>query len=63
MTPDAMAGISLALAAIEAAQERLERYALATDGPTPGAVDALDALDPARAALGAALSGGDHATP
>ncbi len=61
MTPDTMARLSLALAAVEAAQERLEGYALATDSPIPGAVDALDALDPARAALGAALSGADHA--
>ena len=63
MTPDTMARLSLALAAVEAAQERLEGYALGTDDPIPGAVEALDALDPARAALGAALTGADHATP
>lgn len=60
-TPEGMAALSMALAAVEAAQERLQAYALATDAPIAGVVEAADALDPARAALAAALTGGSHA--
>ena len=58
---DGMACCSMCLAAVEAAHERMEAYALATDDPIAGAVEALDALDPARAALVAILMGGDDA--
>jgi hypothetical protein len=60
-TPETQAALSLALAAVEAAQELLEAYALAGDDPSPGAVDAADDLDRARAALAGSLTGADHA--
>ena len=60
-TPEERAALSLALAAVEAAQERLEAYALAWDEPSPGAVDAADDLDRARAALLDTLTGADNA--
>lgn len=41
----------LALAAIDSARDHLARYALATDWPALGAVEAADLLDAARAAL------------
>jgi hypothetical protein len=41
----------LALSAMDAAQAQLDRYALATDDPEPGVVEAADLLDAARAAL------------
>jgi hypothetical protein len=41
----------LAVAAIDAARAQLARYALATDWPPLGMVEASDLLDAARAAL------------
>ena len=41
----------LAVSAMDAARERLEAYALATDDPAPDMVDAADLLDAARDAL------------
>lgn len=49
----------LALAAIDAARAQLARYALATDWPPLGMVEASDLLDAARAAL---AEGVRHAT-
>lgn len=43
--------LGLALTAIDSARDRLARYALATDWPALGAVEAADLLDAARAAL------------
>lgn len=60
-TPEGRAALSLALAAVEAAQERLDAYALAGDDPAPGVVEAADVLDRARAALVGSLTGADHA--
>lgn len=42
---------SLALTAIDSARDHLSRYALATDWPALGVVEAADLLDAARAAL------------
>ena len=41
----------LALSAMDAAQTQLERYAVATEDPEPGVVEAADLLDAARAAM------------
>ncbi len=49
--PQATTARLLALAATDAAREQLDRYALATDDPEPGIVDAADLLDAARAAM------------
>lgn len=43
-----------ALADIDRARDRLERYAGETDNPAPGAAAAADLLDAARAALASA---------
>ena len=48
--------LALALADVDAARARLDRYALATDAPAWQAVDAADALDTARALLAKAVS-------
>ena len=50
-SPQTCAARFLALAAMDAAQAQLERYALATDDPDPCVVDAADLLDAARAAM------------
>jgi hypothetical protein len=49
----------LAITAIDTARAQLARYALATDWPPLGTVEAADLLDAARAAL---TEGGCHAT-
>jgi hypothetical protein len=41
----------LAACAIDAARAQLDRYALATDAPDPGMVDAADLIDAARDAM------------
>jgi hypothetical protein len=46
----------LALSAIDAAREQLGRYALATDDPLPGVIDAADWIDAAMLALSAELN-------
>ena len=50
----------LAVAAIDAARAQLARYALATDWPPLGMVEASDLLDAARTAL---AEGVCHGTP
>ncbi|MCE4510321.1 hypothetical protein [Xanthomonas hortorum] len=45
------AAICLAAGAMEAARRQLEVYALQTDEPSPGIVEAADLLDAARAVL------------
>jgi len=50
----------LTIAAIDAARAQLARYALATDWPPLGVVEAADLLDGAHAAL---AEGVRHATP
>ena len=42
------------LIALDASREQLDRYALATDQPEPGIVEAADLLDAARAAMAGA---------
>ena len=44
----------LALSAMDAAAEHFDAYALATDDPAPGTVEAADLLDAARDALAGA---------
>ena len=62
VTPENTEALCLALAATEAALERLEAYALATDTPPVGVVEAADNLAAARVGLAAAVTGGrDHA--
>ena len=46
----------LALSAIDAAREQLDRYALATDDPAHSVVDAADCIDTAMLALSAELN-------
>lgn len=41
----------LALSAMDAARQQLDRYALATDAPAPGVIDAADLIDAAMLAL------------
>lgn len=48
---DEASALFLALAATDAAQAQLGRYALATDDSEPGIVEAADLLDAAHAAL------------
>lgn len=50
-SPDEASALFLALAATDAARAQLDRYALATDDPEPGVVEAADLLDAARAAM------------
>lgn len=57
-TPETFAPLSLALAAVDAARATLDRYALATDSPAWGAVEAADLLDASRVALADAMTGG-----
>lgn len=48
----------LALSAIDAARQQLDRYALATDDPAPGVIDAADCIEAAMLALSAELNSG-----
>jgi hypothetical protein len=50
----AMAAHYLARMAVDAARGQLDRYALATDDPAPGVIDAADLLDAAAACLATA---------
>ena len=50
-SPQTCAARFLALSAMDAAQAQLDRYALVTDDPAPGVVEAADLLDAARAAM------------
>ncbi len=50
-SPQECAALFLARVALDAAQAQLGAYALATDDPHPGMVEAADLLDSARAAL------------
>lgn len=59
-TPQTFAPLSLALTAVDAARAALDRYALATDTPAWGAVEAADLLDASRAALTDAMTEGTH---
>lgn len=43
----------LALSAIDVARQQLDSYALATDDPAPGVIDAADLIDAAMQALSA----------
>jgi hypothetical protein len=61
-TAETLGNLSQALAAVEAAREQLQTYALATDAPLFGVVDAADHLDRASACLAGSLMGADHAT-
>jgi hypothetical protein len=58
---ESLGNLSLALAALEAAREQLQTYALATDAPLVGVVDAADHMDRASACLADSLMGADHA--
>jgi hypothetical protein len=46
-SPQEAQALFLAVSAIDAAGEQLERYGLATNDPAPGTVDAADLLDAA----------------
>lgn len=59
-TADAHDTLCLALAAIEAARQQLNRYATATDAPAWQVVDAADLLDTAAACVADAVTGGPH---
>lgn len=59
-TADARGTLCLALAAIDAARQQLNRYATATDAPAWQMVDAADLLDAAAAAVADAVTGGTH---
>lgn len=50
-SPQEAQALFLARVAMDAAQAQLEAYALATNDPRPGSVEAADLLDAARAAL------------
>ncbi len=50
-SPDEASALLLALAATDAARGQLDRYAMATDDPRCGVVEAADLLDAARAAM------------
>jgi hypothetical protein len=54
-SPHGCVPLFLAVAAMDAAREQLDRYALATDEPAWGAVDAADLLDAARDAMAQAV--------
>lgn len=47
-SPQGVAALFLACVAMDAAQAQLEAYALDTDDPHPGTVEAADLLDAAR---------------
>ncbi len=50
-SPQEASALILALTATDAARAQLDRYAMATDAPVGGVVEAADLLDAARAAL------------
>lgn len=54
-SPDNAAAICLALVSVDAAREQLDRYALATDAPAWGVIEAADSLDIARTSLAEAM--------
>ena len=54
-SPLGCATLFLAVVAMDAAREQLTRYALASDEPALGVVDAADLLDAARAAMAQAV--------
>lgn len=61
---DARDTLSLALAAVDAARQQLNRYAAATDAPAWRIVDAADLLDMVAACLADAVTGGpQHVDP
>ena len=63
-TSDARDTLCLALAAIDAARQQLNRYATATDAPAWQVVDAADLLDVVAAGVADAVTGGTlHAYP
>ena len=63
-TADARDTLCLALAAIDAARQQLNRYATATDAPAWQVVDAADLLDAVAAGVADAVTGGTrHAYP
>jgi len=57
-TADARDGLCLALPAIKAARQQLNRYATATDAPAWRVVDATDLLDLVAAGVADAVTGG-----
>jgi hypothetical protein len=59
-TADARDTLCLALAAIDAARQQLNRYATATDAPAWQVVDAADLLDAVAAGVADAVTGGTH---
>ncbi|TAL89482.1 MAG: hypothetical protein EPN69_13365 [Rhodanobacter sp.] len=63
-TADARDTLCLALAAIDAARQQLNRYATATDAPAWQVVDAADVLDMVAAGVADAVTGGTrHVCP
>ena len=61
---DARDTLCLALAAVDAARQQLNRYATATDAPAWQVVDAADLLDVVAAGVADAVTGGTlHAYP
>jgi len=63
-TADAGDTLCLALAAIDAARQQLNRYATATDAPAWQVVDAADLLDVVAAGVADAVTGGTrHVCP
>ena len=50
-SPQQAAALSLVLSAMDTARTQLDRYALVTDTPAWGVVEAADLLDAARAVL------------
>lgn len=57
-SPGDAAALLLALMGVDIARAQLDRYALETDAPAWGAIDAADFLDFARDRLSEALAGG-----
>ena len=57
-SPGEAAALLLALMGVDIARAHLDRYALETDSPAWGAVDAADFLDIVRDLLTAAMAGG-----
>lgn len=63
-TADASDTLCLALAAVDAARQQLNRYAAATDAPAWQVVDAADLLDRVAARMADAVTGGpQHVDP
>lgn len=59
-TGEARDTLCLALAAVDAARQQLNRYATATDAPAWQIVDAADLLDVVAAYVADAVTGGPH---